>query len=176
MAVLMGALMVHGISPGPLLLKEHPNLFWGVVGSMYIGNVILLALNLPFIPLWVKILKIPYFLLFPLILLLCLIGSYSLNNSPWDIGIMIVFGVLGYLMKKFDYPSAPLVMALVLGPMFEVALRQSLIMSNGSLLIFFSRTISAFIIIISFLILLSPLGLKLVRKKRPGLLKKEEDF
>ena len=176
MAVLMGALMVHGISPGPLLLKEHPNLFWGVVGSMYIGNVMLLALNLPFIPLWVKILKIPYFLLFPLILLLCLIGSYSLNNSPWDIGIMIVFGVLGYLMKKFDYPSAPLVMALVLGPMFEVALRQSLIMSNGSLLIFFSRTISAFIIIISFLILLSPLGLKLVRKKRPGLLKKEEDF
>lgn len=176
MAVLMGALMIHGISPGPLLLKEHPNLFWGVVGSMYIGNVMLLALNLPLIPLWIKILKIPYSLLFPIIFLLCVIGSYSLNNSTWDIGVMIVFGILGYLMKKFEYPSAPLIMALVLGPMFEVALRQSLTMSNGNVFIFFSRPISAVFTISSFLILLSPLILSLIRKKRPGLLKKEEDF
>jgi putative tricarboxylic transport membrane protein len=176
MAVLMGALMIHGISPGPLLLKEHPHLFWGVVGSMYVGNVMLLALNLPLIGLWVKILKIPYALLFPLIFLFCVIGSYSLNNSTWDIGVMTVFGVLGYLMKKFNYPGAPLVMALVLGPMFEVALRQSLIMSDGSPLIFFSRPISAAFMILSILILFSPLGLRWVRKKRPGLLKQEEDF
>lgn len=176
MAILMGALMIHGISPGPLLLKEHPNLFWGVVGSMYIGNVMLLALNLPLIGLWIKILKIPYSLLFPLIFLFCVIGSYSLNNTTWDIGVMTVFGVLGYLMKKFNYPGAPLVMALVLGPMFEVALRQSLIMSDGSPWIFFSRPISAAFMVISILILLSPLGLKLIRKKRPGLLKQKGEF
>ena len=176
MAVLMGALMIHGISPGPLLLKEHPDLFWGVVGSMYVGNVMLMALNLPLIGLWVKILRIPYPLLFPLIFLFCVVGSYSLNNSTWDIGVMTVFGVLGYLMKKLDYPGAPLVMALVLGPMFEVALRQSLIMSSGNPMIFFSRPISAAFMGISILILLSPLGLMLLRKKRPGLLKQEEDF
>ena len=176
MAVLLGALMIHGISPGPLLLKEQPQLFWGVIGSMYIGNVMLLALNLPLIGLWVKILKIPYTLLFPVIILLCIIGSYSLNNSTWDVGIMTLFGVLGYLMKKFGYQGAPLVMALVLGPMFEGALRQSLIMSDGSLLIFFSRPIAAFFMTVSIVILLSPIVLMLLHKKRPGLLKREEDF
>lgn len=176
MAVLVGAFMIHGISPGPLLLKEQPQLFWGVIGSMYIGNVMLLALNLPLIGLWIKILKIPYSLLFPVIILLCIIGSYSLNNSAWDVGIMTIFGVLGYLMKKFGYQGAPLVMALVLGPMFEGALRQSLIMSDGSPLIFFSRPISAAFMTVSIVILLSPIGLMFLHKKRPGLLKKEEDF
>jgi putative tricarboxylic transport membrane protein len=176
MAVLVGAFMIHGIAPGPLLLKEHPQLFWGVIGSMYIGNVMLLALNLPLIGIWVKLLKVPYPILFPLILLFCLIGCYSLNNSTWDIGVITVFGVLGYLMKKFDYPPAPLVMALVLGPMFELALRQSLIMSGASPAIFFSRPISATFLIVSIIVLLSPVGLKIIKKRRPGLLKKEEDF
>jgi len=176
MAVLMGALMIHGISPGPLLLKEHPNLFWGVVGSMYVGNVMLLALNLPLIGLWVKVLRIPYSLLFPLIFLFCIIGSYSLNNSLWDVGVMTIFGVLGYFMKKFRYEAAPLIMALVLGPMFEVALRQSLMLSNGNPSIFFSRPISATFMTLSLFILVSPLCLKMVKKRRPGLLKGDKEF
>lgn len=175
MAVLVGALMIHGINPGPLLMKEHPQLFWGVIGSMYIGNVMLLALNLPLIGLWVKILKVPYPILFPLIFLFCLIGAYSLNNTVWDVGIMIVFGIIGYFMKKTNYPAAPLVMALVLGPMFELALRQSLVMSNGSPSIFFTRPISAAFMIVSILVLVSPLLLKLIGRNRPGLILKEED-
>lgn len=176
MAILIGAFMIHGIAPGPFLLKEHPQLFWGVIGSMYIGNALLLALNLPLIGIWVKLLKVPYTILFPLILLFCLIGCYSLNNSSWDIGVITFFGVLGYLMKKFDYPPAPLIMALVLGPMFELALHQSLIMSKGSPIIFFSRPISSAFFIVSIIVLVSPLALKLLHKKRPGLLKEEEDF
>lgn len=176
MAILVGAFMIHGIAPGPLLLKEHPQLFWGVIGSMYIGNVLLLVLNLPLIGIWVKLLKVPYTILFPLILLFCIIGSYSLNNSIWDIEVITFFGVLGYLMKKFDYPPAPLIMALVLGPMFELALQQSLIMSKGSPIIFFSRPISSAFFIVSIIVLVSPLALKLLHKKRPGLLKEKEDF
>jgi putative tricarboxylic transport membrane protein len=175
MAVLVGAFMIHGINPGPLLLTEQPKLFWTVVGSMYIGNVMLLCLNLPLIGLWVQILKIPYKILFPLICLFCLIGSYSLNNSVSDIGVMIVFGVIGYLMKKTSYPAAPLVMALVLGPMFEVALRQSILMSDGSYLIFFTRPISAAFFIIAFITLISPWVLKLIGKKRVGLTMKYDD-
>ena len=147
---------------------EHPDLFWGVVGSMYIGNAMLLALNLPLIPLWVQILRIPYVLLFPLIFLLTLIGSYTLNNNIWDPAIMIIFGVLGYLMKKFDYEPAPLIMALVLGPMFENAFRQSLIISGGSFMVFFSSPVSAAFLLSSIFILISPLFLKLLGRKRPG--------
>jgi len=169
MAVLMGALMLKGVQPGPLLMEEHPHLFWGVVGSMYIGNIMLLVLNLPLIPLWVQILRIPYAFLFPIILLLTLVGSYTLNNSIWDIGVMIIFGIFGYLMKKFDYEPAPLVMALVLGPMFENSFRQSLIISNGSPMIFFLRPISSICIIAAILLLVSPFFLNMIGKKRPGL-------
>lgn len=165
MAILLGALMIHGIKPGPLLMKHHPNLFWGVLGSMYVGNVMLLILNLPLIGIWVKILKIPYPILFPLILLFCLIGSYSLNNNVMEILIMILFGIVGYLMKKFEYEGAPLILAFVLSPLLENALRQSLIMSHGSFAIFLTRPISLVFFIVSILLLVSPLipGLK----KRP---------
>ena len=162
--------MIHRITPGPLLMKEHPDLFWGIVGSMYIGNIMLLVLNLPLIGIWVKILKIPYAILFPLIFLFCLIGSYSLNNSLFDVLIMICFGILGYLMRKFHYEAAPLVMAFVLGPMLEENFRQSLLISKGSLMIFFLRPISAAFITVSLCLLVSPLILKLFRKQRPGLL------
>ena len=108
MAVLIGAFLTHGIQPGPLLMTEHPELFWGVIASMYTGNAILLLLNLPLIGLWVKLLKVPYGILFPLILLFCLIGVYSVANNPWDIVVMLGFAVVGYLMKKFDYEPAPL--------------------------------------------------------------------
>jgi len=143
MAILMGALLIHGVQAGPLLIRDAPDVFWGVIVSMYIGNGMLLLLNLPLIGIWVKILKIPYPVLFPLILLCCLIGAYSLNNNVNEIIIMNIFGVMGYFMKKFDYEAAPLVFALVLGPMFESALRQSLLLSNGSLFIFLERPISA---------------------------------
>jgi len=142
MAVLFGGLLIHGIQPGPLLIQKHPDLFWGVVMSMYVGNIMLLALNLPLIGMWVKILKVPYTILFPLILLFCLIGVYSVNNSIIDIYVMILFGIVGYVMQKFGFEPAPLVLAYVLSPMLETAVRQSLSISGGSFMIFFSRPIS----------------------------------
>ena len=142
MAVLFGGLLIHGIQPGPLLIRSHPEIFWGVVMSMYIGNVMLLALNLPLIGMWVKILKVPYTILFPLILLFCLIGVYSVNNSVLDIYLMILFGVVGYLMRKFDFEPAPMALAYVLSPLLETSLRQSLNISGGNFSIFFSRPIS----------------------------------
>ena len=175
LALLMGAFMIHKITPGPLLLKEHPDLFWGVVGSMYIGNIMLLILNLPLIGLWVKILKIPYSILFPMIFLFCLIGSYSLNNSSFDILIMILFGIIGYWMKKFHYDAAPLVMAFVLGPMLEENVRQALLISKGDAAIFFQRPISSLFMTVSLILLISPHLLRLFRKKRPGLLAQETD-
>jgi len=114
-AMLMGALIIHGVRPGPDLLQKNPEIFWGLVASMYMGNVMLLILNLPLIPIWVQILKVPYRILFPLILLLTVIGSYSVNASIFDVSVMIFFGILGYLLKKFDFEPAPLIMAFILG-------------------------------------------------------------
>lgn len=167
MAMLLGALIIHGITPGPLLLEQHPQLFWGVVVSMYVGNIMLLILNLPLIGIWVKILKIPYSILFPLILLLCFIGAFTINNSMTDVWLTLVFGILGYLMKKLSLEAAPMVLAFVLGPMMETALRQSLIKSDGSFLLFFTRPISAIFLSVSLLLLVIPL-LPRLRKKRPG--------
>jgi putative tricarboxylic transport membrane protein len=167
MAMLLGALIIHGVTPGPLLLEQHPQLFWGVVVSMYLGNIMLLILNLPLIGMWVKILKIPYSILFPLILLLCFIGAFTINNSIFDVWLTLAFGILGYLMKKLSLEAAPLVLAFVLGPMMETFLRQSLIKSDGSFLIFFTRPISVIFLAIAALLLLIPLLPKL-QKKRPG--------
>lgn len=162
MAILLGALLMYGIKPGPLLMKQNPDLFWGIIGSMYIGNAMLLALNLPLIGMWVKILKIPYPILFPLILLFCLIGCYSINNNVVEVMAMVLFGIIGFLMKKFEYEGAPLILAFVLCPLLENALRQSLIMSHGNFAIFFTRPISLIFISISLFLLVSPLitGLK----------------
>ncbi len=157
MALLLGLLLTQGVQVGPLLLKQHSDIFWGVVVSMYIGNVMLLILNLPLIGLWIKILKIPYPILFPLILLFCVIGCYSLNNNVEDLLLMIFFGLIGYLMKKFEYEGAPLILAFVLSPMMENALRQSLLISHGSFLIFITRPISASLLLIAFILLLYPL-------------------
>ena len=156
MAILLGALMIHGLQPGPLLMTRAPDLFWGTIVSMYIGNVMLLVLNLPLIGLWVKVLKIPYYLLYPLILLFCLIGSYSLNNNAAEVVIMLIFGVVGYLMRKFRYDGAPLILALVLGPMLEEAFRQSLMLSKGDFSIFVSRPLSLAFLITAVLLLVIP--------------------
>jgi putative tricarboxylic transport membrane protein len=168
MALLLGALMIHGIQPGPLFIKEHPDIFWGAITSMYLGNIMLLVLNLPLIGLWVKILKVPYPILFPLILLFCLIGCYSLNNSIIEVVIMVFFGLVGYLFKKFQYEGAPLILALVLGPMLESSLRMSLLMADGSFLIFFQRPISAILIGIALFLLIFPL-VPWIKKKRVAL-------
>ena len=155
LAMLFGALIIHGMQPGPLMLKQNPEIFWGTVVSMYLGNIMLLVLNLPLIGLWVKILKIPYAILFPLILIFCLIGSYCINNNVIDVRIMLIFGVIGYLMRKFEYEGAPLILAFILGPLMERAFIQSLNMSGGTYKIFFSSTIAATTIIIALLILFS---------------------
>jgi len=157
MAILLGALMIHGLQPGPLLMTKAPDLFWGTIVSMYIGNGMLLVLNLPLIPMWVKVLKVPYYLLYPLILLFCLIGAYSLENSIADIIIMLIFGILGFLMKKFRYDGAPMILALVLGQKLETSFRRSLIMSHGDFSIFVSRPISLGFLITAVLLLIIPI-------------------
>jgi putative tricarboxylic transport membrane protein len=139
-----------------MFIKESPIVFWGLIGSMYIGNVMLLVLNLPLIAIWVKTLKIPYHILFPLIILFCLIGSYTISNSLTDVFIMVTFGLIGYLMKKFEYEPVLLILGLVLGPMFESALRRSMIMSKGSFMIFFHRPISMIFLGVTLLMLISP--------------------
>jgi len=167
MAFLLGALIIHGVAPGPTLIGQHPQIFWGVIASMYLGNIMLLFLNLPLIGLWVKVLKVPYRVLMPLILLFCFIGAYSINNSASDVIVMIIFGVVGYILRKFDYEEAPLVMAFILGPMLEAAFRQSLIMSDGKFSIFLTRPISAVALLISALLFISS-GFSYYRKARLG--------
>lgn len=164
MAMLLGALLIHGMQPGPLLMEKQPDLFWGVVTSMYVGNGMLLLLNLPLIGMWVQVLKVPYRILFPLILLFCLIGAYSVNYSVMDVLLMIFFGIVGYFMKKFDYEGAPLILAYVLGPKLEISLQQSLIISSGSFAIFFTRPICAVGILLAILLIISPI-LTRIRKR-----------
>lgn len=155
MALLLGALMIHGVQPGPLLLKTNPEIFWGTIASMYLGNVILLALNIPLIGLWVQLLKIRYRLLFPLILVFMLIGVYSVNNTVFDLYLMMIFGIFGYLFKKFDFEPAPLILAFILGPIMENSFRQSLLMAEGHLDIFLTRPISLTCFVIAFALLVS---------------------
>jgi putative tricarboxylic transport membrane protein len=171
MAMLFSAIMIHGIQPGPLLIKNSPDLFWGLVVSMYVGNALLVLLNLPLIGLWVQLLKVPYRIMLPLILLFCLIGAYSLNNSTFDVKVMIFFGALGYLMRKFGFEGAPLVLAFIMGPLLEQNLRQSLIMSGGNFAIFISRPISAVTLFFAFLLLLSNI-VPFMKKRR----KEYEEF
>ena len=149
MALLLGAFIIHGLQPGPLLMVQKPDLFWGIVASMYIGNVMLLVLNMPLIGMWVQVLKVPYRILFPLILLFCIVGVFASGNAVFDVFVMVVFGVLGYLMRKFGYEPAPLVLAFVLGPMLENNLRKSLILSHGDFTIFVERPISAVCLVLA---------------------------
>ena len=142
-AILLGGLILWGYRPGPLLIQEHPELFWGLVASMYVGNFLLLVLNLPLVPLFAQILRLPSYILYPFILGISVVGVYSVNNSLFDVGMMALFGLLGYLMRKLDFPAAALILGLVLGDVLERALRQSLMMSQGSLAILVTRPISA---------------------------------
>lgn len=141
-AVLLAALMVHGINPGPLFIKESPVIFWGLIASMYVGNLILLLLNLPLVGLFVNFLRIPYKILYPIILVLCIVGVYAVNTSIVDVGIMTVMGLLGYILRKFDFETAPIVLGVVLAQTIEMSLRQALAMSGGSYAIFIQRPVS----------------------------------
>ena len=165
MGLVLGALIIHGVTPGPLLVKEHPEIFWGVIASMYIGNVMLLFLNLPLIGLWVSVLKVPYRMLIPIILLCCFIGAYAANNNYLDIIAMLVFGIIGYVLRKLDYELAPFLLAMVLGPILERNFRNAVNLSDGSLFFFVQKPISAAILAICVLLLLST-GLSAYRKTK----------
>lgn len=174
MGMLLGALMIHNINPGPMMIKNHPDLFWGVIASMYVGNVMLLILNLPLIGLWVQLLRVPYSILFPMILFVCLLGGYVINNSVFDLYLMLSFGIVGYLMRKFEYEPAPLILAYVLSPLLENALRQSLILSGGSMQIFVSRPISAACLALAAVLLASSI-LPRIREKRKFIVAQAEE-
>ncbi|MFY0545892.1 tripartite tricarboxylate transporter permease [Brevibacillus sp. H7] len=167
-AVLFGAFMMHGLTPGPALFQNNPDFIWAVIASLFIGNVILLIMNLPMARVWAKIALIPYKLLFPIILLLSFIGAYSINNSLWDVAVMLFFGLVGYFMKKLDIPLAVIVLTFVLGPQIESSLLQSLALSDGSMFIFFERPISAALLVFIFIVLLATIFTSL-KNKRGGL-------
>ncbi|MEW6335369.1 MAG: tripartite tricarboxylate transporter permease [Thermodesulfobacteriota bacterium] len=164
-AVIMGAFMMHGLIPGPFLFKEHAEVAWGVIASFYIGNVMLLVLNLPLIGIWVKILRIPYGLLFGVIVTFMMVGAYSVDNSTFGILVMILFGVIGYLLRKFDFPLAPAVLTLILGPLMEHSLRTSLDMSQGDFGIFLESPIAVVLLSMAALILIAP-AFRIFRKKK----------
>jgi putative tricarboxylic transport membrane protein len=164
MALMFGAFLLHGVTPGPMLLNQRPEMFWGIIASMYVGNIMLLVLNLPLIGLFVKITTLPSSIMGPIIVLVCLVGAYGVSNNPMDILVMVIFGVVGYLMGKFGYEPAPLVLAFVLGPMIEISLRQSLILSEGNFTIFFMRPIAGVLLGAAILMLLAPM----IRKHAQG--------
>ena len=156
MAIIFASLLINGLQPGPLLIKNQPALFWGVIASMYVGNVMLVILNLPLIGLWVRFLTIPYSILAPLILFFCILGSYTVKNAVADLIIMLVFGIVGFLMRKFRYEGAPLIMGFVISELVEGAFIRSLLMSNGSFSIFFTRPISCVLMIVALILFLLP--------------------
>lgn len=168
-AMIFVALMIHGIRPGPLLIQEHPDLFWGTVASMYIGNAMLLVLNLPLVGLWVKLLEVPYRYLAALVVVMCIVGAYSVSNDVFDVGLMVFFGVLGCLFRLGGLPPAPLVLAMILGPQLERSLQQSLIASGGNPLVFGGRPLATALLSLGVLLLLLPVARWTWRRwRKPG--------
>jgi len=165
MALMVGAMTIHGIVPGPQIITKQPNLFWGMIASMWIGNLMLLIINLPLVGLWVKLLQVPYRLMFPAIVLFCCIGIYSINNSPVEVMMTAGFGLFGYALIKFSFEPAPLLLGFVLGKLMEEKLRQALVISRGSFMTFVERPLSAGLLVVS-LILVIIAVLPSVRKSR----------
>lgn len=172
-AVMLGALMLYGLRPGPMLFTTSPDFVWALIASMFVGNLILLIMNLPMVPMFAASLRIPYRFLYPAILLICVIGAYSLNNSISDVWMMLIFGVIGYFMKKYDISGAPMVIAIVLGPMLENALYQALSLSHGDITIFIRRPISATFLAIALLMTIA-VSFKTIKMKR-AMIEEEED-
>jgi TctA family transporter len=146
MAIMLGALMIQGITPGPKLMTEHPDIFWGLVMSFWIGNVILVVLNIPLIGLWVRILTVPYQLLYPAILMFVCIGVYTVNTNTFDVWMVVLFGVLGYAMRIADLPAAPVLLGFVLGPMMEEHFRRTMLVAEGDFLALFHRPVSGVVL------------------------------
>jgi putative tricarboxylic transport membrane protein len=166
-AVLLGAFMIYGIDPGPLLFEEQPALVWGLLASFFIGNVILLVLNLPLAPVFAQMLRVPYGYMYPLILLTSLVGAYSIGNSMYSVWVVVVFGIIGYFMKRLDLPMAPLVLGLVLGPLFEKALVQTSAIGDGNVGIVFTRPLALVVLVIAALQVFAPsLLAHLLRRRR----------
>jgi putative tricarboxylic transport membrane protein len=167
-AILLGALVLHGLQPGPLMISQRPEVFWGFVASMYVGNLMLLVLNLPLVSVFVSVLRLPQHVLATLVLLLCLVGAYSLNNSFLDLWMLLLFGVFGYGLRKVSVDPSPLVVALVLGPMMEKTLRQSLFLGRGSVLELVSRPLTATLLLLAALAILGPPLVRLWRRRTIG--------
>jgi putative tricarboxylic transport membrane protein len=165
MALMLGAFMLHGVTPGPALLTQKPDMFWGIITSMFVGNLMLLVLNLPLIGLFARLARMPVAYLIPLITVACVIGAYGVNNNPFDIFIMLGFGVFGYYAERFGYSLAPLVLAFVLGPLMEESLRQSLIISEGAFSIFVTRPISGTLLALAALMVMTPLARRLLGQR-----------
>jgi len=168
MAVIFGALLIQGVTPGPQLVTQEPDLFWGVVNSMYIGNILLLIMSIPLVGLFVKILRVRPAILAPVTVLITLIGVYTVNNSVFDIVLVIVFGVLGYLMKKLGFDPGPLLLAFVLGVLLEESLRRSLLIFDGNAAEFFTRPISGTLLVVFLLVALLPLIRSALPRRRPA--------
>jgi TctA family transporter len=164
MALMVGALIIQGIQPGPRMVEAQPDLFWGLICSMWIGNLMLLVINLPMIGVWVKLLQVPYKYLYPAILVFCAIGVYSLNNSVFDVYQALFFGIAGYIFTKLRLEAAPLLIGFVLGPMMEEHLRRAMLLSRGDVVVFIDRPISATLLAIAAL----TLGLMLLPGLRKG--------
>lgn len=164
-ALILGALRIHGVIPGPLLIKEHPEIFWGVVASMYIGNFLLLVLNLPLIGIWVRLLKVPQHLLYPMIILFCIIGAYGVDNNLFHVWVLFFFGLLGYVLRRLNFGLAPLILGFILGPILESSAKQALIMSGGRLGIFVSGPISTVLLSLTGLVTLTSV-ISTVRKSK----------
>jgi putative tricarboxylic transport membrane protein len=165
MALMIGALMIQGIAPGPQVMNEKPELFWGLIASMWVGNAFLVILNLPLIGMWIKLLTVPYRYLYPAILVFMSIGVFSLSNNPFDVLIMAIFGVLGYICVKLECEPAPMILGFILGPLMEENLRRAMLLSRGDPTTFITKPISAGFIIAS-VILLVIVALPAIRKKR----------
>lgn len=168
MALMIGAFMIHGVTPGPLIIQERPDIFWGLITSMYIGNIMLLILNIPLIGVFVQILRIRQQVLSPLIIMFCCIGAYSVRSNVIDIVIMMIFGVVGYFMRKFEFEPGPLLLAFVLGPLLEQSARQAMLISQGSLSIFFSRPLAGALLLVILFLYISPVFGALARARKKG--------
>lgn len=170
-AILMAGFMIHGLTPGPNLFFEAPDFVWTVIGSLYLGNIVLLILNLPLIPMWVQVLRVPQKILFPVIFVFIILGTYSLNMRTWDIGVALVFGIIGYILTKFDFPLAPLALTLVLGPMMEANLARALMMSRGDPMIFLTKPISLGFLVLAVLFLV--ISWRLARKSELAIIRQD---
>jgi len=165
MAMMVGAMTIHNIQPGPQVITSNPQLFWGLIASMWVGNLMLVVLNLPLIGIWIRLLRVPYRLLYPAILLFCSIGVYTVNNTSWDVMMTAVFGLIGVLFVKLEMEPAPLLLGFVLGPMMEENLRRALLLSRGDPFVFLQRPISLGLLVAAALLILL-IALPNVKKKR----------